>query len=147
MKTLFLLLILSFILSLNSFGQAYEKLKDSEVNKTKIEVATKFATDYLTAQKNGSYYQFKDEAVDNLKNALNEQNQKAGYKMIKDNFGDFKSLQYVETWLSKNNPEYQIIRLKGEFDKSTQKLEIRVILDSSNKIAGFWVKPWVDALT
>jgi uncharacterized protein YdeI (BOF family) len=147
MKAITLILSFIFLLSLYSFGQAYEKLKDADVNKEKIEIAKKFGTDYLTAQKNGSYYQFKDEAVDNLKSALTEQNQKAGYKILKDNFGDFKSLQYAETWISKNNPDYQIIRLKGDFEKSNQKLEIRVILDSSNKIAGFWIKPWSDTLT
>lgn len=100
----------------------------------------------MTAQRNGSYYQFKDEAVDIFKNSLTAENQKAGYKQLKDNFGDFKSLEYAETWIQKNNANFKICRFKGNFDKSNRKLEIRVILNGQDKIAGFWIRPWSDML-
>lgn len=146
MKTIGLILF-SFLLCFNSFGQAYEKLKESEVPSEKKETAKKFVVDYFTAQKNGSYYQFKDEVTEALKKQLTESNQEAGYKMLKDNFGDFTSADYAETWIAKSNTSFKILRFKATFDKSPQKLEIRVIMNDSNQITGFWIKPWVDTLT
>lgn len=140
---------LGFLFGLNTFGQVYEKIKDSDVGSDKIEIAEiakKFADDYLTLLKKGSYYQFKDEAIEAFKQQLTETNQKAGYKQLKDKFGDFVSLVYAETWISKNNPGFKIIRFKSDFDKSNEKLEVRVILNESDKIAGFWIRPWADGL-
>jgi hypothetical protein len=145
MKTIGLVFF-SLLLCFNSFGQAYEKLKETEVPSEKKEIAKKFIIDYFAAQKNGSYYQFKDEATEAIKKQLTESNQEAGYKMLKDNFGDFTSADYAETWIAKSNPTFKILRFKANFDKSPQKLEIRVILNDSNQIAGFWIKPWNDAL-
>ena len=142
----FTFFIFIFLLVTNSFGQAFKKLADSEVNSSKIEIAKKFANFYLAALKNDSFYQFKDEAVDILKNQLTEERQKASYKQIKDMFGDFKSLDYTETWIQKDDTVFKILRFKGDFEKSDQKLEIRVILNDTNKIAGFWIKPWSDML-
>jgi hypothetical protein len=146
MKAIVFVLSLCFSACLNSFGHAYEKIKDGDVGSGKIEIAKKFAYGYLNSQKNGSYYQFKDEAIDVVKQKLTETLQKAGYKQLKDSFGDFLSLSYAETWISKNNPGFKIMRFKGDFDKSTQKLEIRVILNESDKIAGLWIRPWADGL-
>ncbi len=146
MKTITLLFSICILSCLNSYAQGYEKLKDSDVIPAKIEIAKKFATNYLTAQRNGAYYQFKDEAVDIIKNSLTAENQKAAYKQIKDNSGDFKSLEYAETWIQKNNANFKIYRFKGDFDKSNRKLEIRIILNGEDKIAGFWIRPWSDML-
>jgi hypothetical protein len=116
------------------------------VDSKKIEIAKKFAFNYMTAQKNNTFYKFKDEAIDILKNQLTEERQKAGYKQLKDNFGDFESLDYAETWIQKDNSAYKIIRFKSDFEKSANKLEIRVILNESDKVAGFWIKLWADIL-
>jgi hypothetical protein len=146
MKCITLFLSLIFIFSINSFSQAYIKLDASASDSTKIKIAEKFASDYMTAQKNDTFYQFKDEAIGILKNQLTEERQRAGYKQLRDNFGDFKSLDYAETWIQKDNADYKIIRFKSDFEKSVNKLEIRVILNEFNKVAGFWIKPWSDML-
>jgi hypothetical protein len=146
MKTITLLFSIFILPCLSSYAQGYEKLKDSDATPAKIGIARKFAVDYLTAQRNGSYYEFKDEAVDIIKNSLTAENQKAGYKQLKDKFGDFKSLEYAETWIQKNNANLKVYRFKGNFDKSNRKLEIRVILNEKDKIAGFWIRPWSDML-
>ena len=122
--TLFLCLILSFCV--NSFGQVYNKLADSDVDSKKIEFARKFATDYMTAQKSNSYYLFKDEAIDVLKTQLTEERQRAGYKQLKDIFGDFKSLDYAETWIQKDNSAFKILRFKSDFEKSDSDADGRV---------------------
>jgi len=146
MKSIVLILNLTFLFCINSYGQVYNKLADSEVDSKKVEIAKKFAFNYMTAQKNNTFYQFIDEAIDILKSQLTEERQKAGYKQLKDIFGDFESLEYAETWIQKDNSVYKIIRFKSGFEKSTNKLEIRVILNESDKIAGFWIKPWSDMM-
>jgi hypothetical protein len=146
MKYITLFISLFLIFCIDSFGQAYIKLDASAADSTKIKIAEKFAFDYMTAQKNDAFYQFKDEVIGILKTQLTEERQKAGYKQLRDNFGDFKSLDYAETWIQKDNADYKIIRFKSDFEKSTNKLEIRVILNAENKVAGFWIKPWSDEL-
>ncbi len=146
MKSSILLLGLSLLLSLNSFSQGYKKLSDSEVDKNKVKIAQDFATNYLTQAKKGESYKIQDEAIDIIKNYFTEQNQKLVYHQLKVQFGDFQSLEYAETWIQRNNDTMQIIRLKGEFEKSYKKLEIKVVIDNFNKIAGFWIIPWSDML-
>lgn len=146
MKFITLFISVFFIFCTNSFSQAYIKLAASDVDSAKIKIAEKFAFDYMTAQKNDAFYQFKDEAIGILKSQLTQERQKAGYKQLRDNFGDFKSLDYAETWIQKDNSDYKIIRFKSDFEKSPNKLEIRVILNAENKVAGFWIKPWSDEL-
>ena len=112
--------------------------------RTRREIANDFASNYLNTLKNGKTYIFRDEAIDAIKNQLTEENQKIMYQQLKSQFGDFQSLEYAETWVQNNNKSIQIIRLKGNFEKSNKNLEIRVVLNDSNQIAGFWIKPWSD---
>ena len=146
MKSITFILGISLIFCLNSYSQDFKKLTDSEVDKQKIQIAQDFATKYLRKQKEGSCYEFKDEAIGILKNQLTEQNQKTIYQQLKDKFGDFMSLEYAETWVQGNNNSIQIFRFKSDFAKSNKKLEVRVVLNESVKIAGFWIKPWSDML-
>ena len=146
MKSMSLILGVCFIFCLNSCGQDFRKLSGSEVDSKKVQIANKFATDYLMNLKNGSYYQFKDEAIDGIKNAFTEETQKTVYQQLKGQFGDFQGLEYAETWIQSGNPAIKIFRFKSDFEKSTKKLEVRVVLNESDKIAGFWIKPWSDML-
>ena len=141
-----LLFLAGFLIVLNSNGQNFKKIDDSEANSKKVLIAQKFANDYLTKVKNGSYYEFKDDAIDAVKNGLTEQSQKAVYEQLKAQVGDFKLLVYSETWIQEGNSTIKIFRFKGDFEKSNKKLEIRVVLNSDDKIAGFWIKPWSDML-
>ena len=146
MKSISLLLGACIIFSLNSCSQDFKKLNDSEIDKNKVYIAQKFASDYLTKIKNGEEYQFQDEAIDAIKKQLNGETQKLVYEQLQTQFGDFQSLEYAETWIQSNSKSINIFRFKGEFEKSTRKLEIRVVLNESDKIAGFWIKPWSDML-
>ena len=146
MKTKAFLLGITLGFYLNACSQDFRKLADSEVDKQNMKTAQDFATSYLTKSKNGGYYKFQDEAIDALKNQLTEENQKAVYQQLKDKFGDFQSLEYAETWIQGNINTVQIFRFKGDFGNGNNKLEIRVVLNGSQKIAGFWIKPWLDSL-
>ncbi len=146
MKSITLILSISILFCLNSCSQDFKKIPDSEVNKENLKIANDFATNYLTKLKNGEYYQFQDEAISTLKNQLTEENQKAVYKQLKDMFGDFQGLEYAETWIQGNSTAIQIFRFKSDFGNSNKKLEVRVVLNDSKQIAGFWIKPWSDML-
>ncbi len=146
MKSITFILGIFLIFCLNSCSQDFNKISDSEVNKENMQIAQDFATNYLTKLKNGEYYQFQEEAIDAVKNQLTKENQKTVYQQLKDKFGDFQGLEYSETWIQGNSNSVQIFRFKSDFEKSNKKLEIRVVLNDSEKIAGFWIKPWSDML-
>lgn len=146
MKSILLILGASIILSLNSSSQEFKKLKDSEIDKNKIKIAQDFASNFLTKLKSEKEYQFQDEAIDPIKKQFTGETQKLVYQQLKAQFGDFQSLEYSETWIKGNSKSISVFRFKGEFEKSTKKLEIRVVLNESDKIAGFFIKPWSDML-
>ncbi len=146
MKSISLFLGVCLILSMNSFGQDFKKLSDSETDKNKIKIAQKFASDFLGKLKSGETYVFQNEAIDPVKNQLTGETQKLLYQQLKTQFGDFKSLEYAETWVQGSSKAIGIYRFKGDFDKSNKKLEIRVVLNEADKIAGFFIKPWSDML-
>jgi len=146
MKSITLIVGICILFCLNSFSQDLRKLGDSEVDKSKVKIAQDFATNFMTKLKNGTAYKFQDEAIDALKNQFTEENQKIVYQQLKNQVGDFKSLKYAETWVQSSNKSLQIIRFKGDFEKSNKNLEIQVVLNESDKIIGFFIKPWSDML-
>jgi len=72
--------------------------------------------------------------------------QKQAYQDIKGKFGDYKSLEYAETWEYSGSETMTIVRLKGLFSLENETPELRVVIDGANKVAGFWYKPWSDEL-
>lgn len=146
MKSITLIFAAFVLFCLSSFGQDFKKLSNTELDKTTVKTAQDFASNFMNKLKNGKTYIFQDEAIDVMKNQLTEENQKLVYQQLKTQFGDFESLEYAETWVQGNGKSIQIIRLKSVFEKSNKKLEIRVALNESGKIAGFWIKPWSDML-
>lgn len=146
MRTVFATLGILILFSFTSCSQDLKKLGNSETDSKKIEIASTFAKSFFTELKNGSFYQFDDNAIPELKNQMTEANQKALYGQLKGQFGEFVSVEYAETWIQGDNKSVQIFRLKSEFDKSKSKLEVRVVLNEANKISGLWIKPWSDML-
>ncbi len=146
MKTKSLLLLALLLISILSCSQGFIKLPESKIDSDKLNFAQTFAENYMNASVNGNYYQFKDEAIEQLKNSLTEENQKAVYNQLVSQFGEYLSMEYAETWVDTNDSGTTIFRFKAKFSKSTSVLEIRVVINSDNKIAGFWIKPWSDLL-
>jgi hypothetical protein len=124
----------------------FKKLPENKTDKSKIEFAMNIATSYFTALKNGNSYDFENNAITDFTEKMTPNFQKQTYDQIKKTFGNFESLKYSGTWVEKENNDFQIIRLKGNFGQQKTPLEIRVIVTNSNKIAGLWVKPWKDNL-
>ncbi|MBN2482492.1 MAG: DUF3887 domain-containing protein [Bacteroidales bacterium] len=129
-----------------SFGQELRKLAENEVEQGKIAFAEEFASEYFAILKSGSSYQFGDEATNDVKNQMTAEYQKNIYNQLKTNLGDFVSLEYAEAWAQSGNQELNIVRFSSVFDKTTQKIEVRVVLNKAGKIAGFFITPWRDSL-
>jgi hypothetical protein len=138
-----LLLISAGILaSTSSFSQNIEKLSEDKVDRDKVKLAQDFTDRYFSASRDGKTYEFQDDATMAVIQGLTPQVQKQVYQDIQSKFGDYKSLEYVETWIYNAGETMTIVRFKGVFSKSDDKPEIRIVLDQANKIAGFFYKPW-----
>lgn len=143
MKSLTLFATIFLLFSLNSYSQDFQKLPDSQVNQDKLQIAQGFVTNYFTSLKEGGYYDVKEKVIDALRSQLTETFQRSSYEQLKNQFGDFESLEYVETWTQSS---MLIFRFKSEWESSDQILELRVVLDGSDYITGFWMRPWSDQL-
>lgn len=143
MRKIILLLGVAILLGFGSCASDYKKSSEAEVNQETVQMVEQFATDYLTKLKNGEYYEFQDEATEQLKNGLTKEVQIASYKQVKDAFGDFESLEFIEMRVQEKEPVMYIYRLKGTFGGG-KKLEVRVVLNEEEKISGFWIRKWSD---
>ena len=107
---------------------------------------SRIAKSFFKNLKNENFYDFKNEAIKEFKDKMTPEIQKQTYEQIKQKFGDFKSITYSGTWIKKDNKEFQIIRFIGDFERSEEALEIRVVINGSNKISGLWITLWKDNL-
>ena len=146
MKSIAFILGISCILCLGSCSRDYKKLSPTEVDKENLQMVESFIVNYFTKLKNGEPYEFSHEATEMMKNQMTADFQKEAYRQLKEMFGDYKTSEYVETWIHSKEPAIKIFRFKSEFVNSKKKLEVRVVLDESNRISGFWVRPWSDIL-
>ncbi len=143
MKKITLVLTLCTLFLVSAFGQ--ERLKDSEINQSKLTIAKEFAKKYLSTLNKEGTYEFKDEAIEALKNLLTSEAQNQMKKHLKSQFGNYVAHDFAEVW-GMNGTQPQIFRFKVDFVDSVKKVEARVVVDDNDKIAGFWIKPWSDVL-
>lgn len=145
MKNILLLFTLLAAFSVMNAQQLKKLEKDNEPEK--IKQAEKFAVEFFTSLKNGSFYSFGDNVIPEMKKQLTEQAQKDMYQQLKEKYGDYKTLEYAETWIQSAMPGMKIYRFKAVFDKIPHPMEIRVVIMETGKIGGFWIKPWNQDLT
>jgi len=142
--TLFVALLTSICIT--GCSQDFEKISRDEAGDDKIAMGKKFNDSFYNTLKQGAAYTFGDEATEEVKRQISPEMQKSLYKQVKDQFGDYVNSEFAEAWIQKSNPQYKILRYKGKFSKSDIKLELRVVYDDANKVAGFFIKPWSDML-
>lgn len=146
MKAIYLLLL---FVGLTSCGQNkdFEKVDSSKLDDVKIASAKDLALKIMEGQKSSNYYILNaSEAEPEMINGLTADVQKIAYEQISSLFGSFDSLQFSEVWISKSGDKYTIYRFKGYFSTENEQPEIRVVLSSRNKLAGFFIKPWAKNL-
>lgn len=144
-KTVFLSVIMLY--SVAGCSQDFQKLSNDDVSKEKIKIGKEFSDRFYATLNSGKTYDFTNDGTEEMKNAMTPEVQKNAYNQVKERSGEYESVAYAEAWTQKSNSQYTILRYKGTFSTSDAKLEIRVVLDKNNKIAGFFIKPWSDMLT
>ena len=112
------------------------------VDRDKVKLAQGFADRFFSAARDGKTYEFQNDATTAVIQGLTPEVQKQVYNDIRSKFGDYKSLEYAETWKYSAGAIMTIVRFRGIFSKSDDKPEIRIVLDEANKVAGFFYKSW-----
>jgi len=141
-----LLSLTMLMFQLATAQEHFKKIPDKSTDTIKIALATQIAASYFESLKKGDYFDIQDMGTKEFIEKMTPEIQKQSYEQIRQLFGDFKSLTYSGIWISKDNSELEVIRFKGEFEKSEKPLEIRVVINQQNMVSGFWIKPWQDNL-
>ncbi len=142
-KKAFLLGAISILfLFLTGCQSNYAKLDESKVNYDQRIKAQEIASSILYAQKAGEYDIDNEILSARMQKALTPTNQKKCYEDIRTTYGDFTSLDYVETYIPKKGSNSIIYRFLGKFSKNTEKPEVRVILNENGKLAGLSFHKW-----
>lgn len=111
-----------------------------------VEFVKNLSHNILTKQKSGGFYRLNEDIASlEMISGLNETVQKSAYRQIVMAFGDYKDLNFHSIEKIKRTEIYTIYRFKGVFE-SSKDVEIRAVLNSRGKLAGFFVKPWKDTL-
>lgn len=145
--TLFFLSCMLYTLSACGQPQDFERLSDKEVRKNAIHIGEQFINEFHAALEEGAAYQFNaDNATSEVRQLFTPEMQIATFEQIKNQLGEYEHASYAEAWIQTSNPDYTILRYKAKFSNNSPQVEIRVVVNKSNKIAGFFVKPWSDVL-
>jgi hypothetical protein len=135
---------LTLLASAAACNGALERVPEADVDANQKATAQRIATKIYESCKSGQHETLGgDEAIPEMREALSPARQKATCGSVATMFGDYVSMDYAETWKSKVT-SLRVYRFKGHFSKGSAAPEIRVVLDGSNKLSGFWLKPWTD---
>ena len=141
-KSGFLFGVLFIILSQLAIAQ-FTPIKETRIDKESMEKATDLADKLLNGMKTGNIYLLSaDEATEAMVKGLSDEIQQSVYARIKDEFGDFLTMQFVEALKPDNDKSLTVYRFRGSFENAADGPEIRVILNKDGKLSGFWILPW-----
>ena len=65
--------------------------------------------------------------------------QRQSWEVIRATFGEYRSLEFAELV---ELPGFHVYRFKATFSKGGSRPEVRVVLDTQNKVSGLWCKHW-----
>jgi hypothetical protein len=144
-NVLFILTWLAY--SATTFAQNnYEKLTEEELKAAPLQTAQSLADVMLTTQRKGSPYLLKEsEATAAVRQEFTAEKQIQTYSAIRELFGDYQSLTFVEAYRTLTDPAYYIFRFRGEFERGNAQPEVRVVMNENTQLAGFFIRPWQDS--
>jgi len=148
MKKILIIALVLFTMTGAAVSQnTYEKLTGDAIPTTGLDKATSLGEKIMEGQRSGKIYlPTENEAIPQVVKGLTEGVQRSSYESIRGLFGEYRSMQFAEAWKMEADQTYIIYRFKGTFDGTGDKPEIRITLDSNNKLAGLWIMPWKDDL-
>ncbi len=107
-------------------------------------LAEQLATQILQAHEQGRFEALGPEATESFRKAFTAEVQRHSYQQIRQLFGTFEGLDFVETRSIEGQPHLLIHRFRGRY--STASPEVRVVLDQDGKLVGLWIKPWQEQM-
>lgn len=110
-------------------------------------LAAHLATRILQGHEEGRFEALgPEEAAEDFRRGFTAEAQRQSHQTIRQLFGVFEGLDYVETRSMEDQPHLLIHRFKGRYGAASLPLEVRVVLDREDKLAGLWIKPWEDEM-
>lgn len=120
----------------------FRKLPESEVDPAMKSLAQHIGASMLESWRDGRFEPLGDDATSAMRSGLAPEGQREAYESVKGMFGDFQSMEYVETWAPTDGSLLLVFRFRGRFSRTRARPEIRVVLDGEKRLSGFWIKPW-----
>ncbi len=142
-----IVIAVAFVTTALAEQAAPQLIPASAVNQAQKAAAQKAVHDVLTAWKAGSYTPLSNAFTAEVKTALPPEKQRQSYTQMKALFGDYQSMAFAEAYnFAQKGQNYVIYRFRGNFTGTTDRPEIRITMDSSGKVAGFYARPWLKVL-
>jgi hypothetical protein len=135
-----------FLLIPAAAGQtACSKLDESQVDAEMKEKACELGSNLFLSYEKEEFKLMGDEATEEMQGIFTIEKQKKDHKAIKQAYGAFESMYYIETWINES-AGLIIFRFRANFSGITNKPEVRVVFDNDGKLSGFWLMPWKDEI-
>jgi hypothetical protein len=125
---------------------SFDRVPDAKLNVAQKDKANEVGTDILTKWSKGEFQPLSDNFTSEMQKGLPPNKQEMAFHQIKELLGDFRSMEFAEAVASPAMPDLVVYRFKGTFANSPEKPEVRVVMNKEDKVAGFFVKPWMDTL-
>ena len=123
---------------------APQTVASAPVQSEQHQLAAQLATQILQAHEQGRFEALGPEATEGFRKALTAEIQRHSYQQLRQLFGTFEGLDFVETRSIESQPNLLIHRFRGRY--STASPEVRVVLDQNGKLTGLWIKPWQEQM-
>ena len=123
---------------------APQTVTSAPVQSEQHHLAAQLATQILQAHEQGRFEALGTEATEGFRKAFTAEIQRHSYQQLRQLFGTFEGLDFVETRSIESQPNLLIHRFRGRY--STASPEVRVVLDQDGKLTGLWIKPWQEQM-
>lgn len=111
------------------------------------QLAAQLATRILEGHEQGRFEALgPEEATEGFRHGFTAEAQRQNHQTIRQLFGAFEGLDYIETRFMDSQPHLLIHRFKGRYGAASNVPEVRVVLDRDGKLAGLWIKPWQEQM-
>lgn len=123
----------------------YTKISKEEVGEALIEKGGKFLNDFFATMKQGNTYDFTEISTPEVASGITPDIQKQVNSQLLQIAGEYEIASFKEAWVTPAAPDMKIIRYLGKFSKGVP-VELRVVYNLEEKIAGYFAIPWKDQL-
>lgn len=124
---------------------ALKKLSNDEVGNDLIEKSHQFLEDFFAKMKAAKVYDFTETGTTEIAATITPAVQKQVYEQVFQIAGEYESASLKEVYMTTDGSNFKILRYSGQFTRGTP-IELRIIYNQDEKIAGYFVKPWKDQM-